>query len=420
MNDGARFTIYPARWVVLAVFMLVNITIQILWISFASITLPAGQFYQVGDLQIGLLAMIFMIVFIPLSLPAAWVIDTFGFYKAVSAGAVLMAVFGVLRGLLGASYLPVLLCTIGIAISQPFFLNSWTKVASRWFPIQERATAVGLASVACFLGIGLGLVITPLMIEQFSIASVQLIYGGIAALSAVLFILIAREAPPTPPCPPRLEQRALMLDGLRTLVKNRSFWLLMWLFLIGNGIFNGLSTWIESIVRPRGFVPAQAGVLGGLLLLGGVVGAVFLPALSDRAHRRIPYLFLGMLGALPGLLGITFGRTFPLLIASTFAYGFFMISTAPIGYQYAAELTYPVPEGTSNGMLTLAGQVSVVFIFAMEALKGKDGSFTISLVILSGLVLLSALLVTRLKESTLMIDHPGTAQDMVDPETVLG
>src|SRR5512133_2533355 len=96
-----KYRVYGYRWVVLIAFMLVNLTIQILWITFGAITLPATRFYGVGDLQIGLLAMIFMIVFVPLSLPIAWIIDTFGFYKAVSAGAVLMAVFGLLRGILG-------------------------------------------------------------------------------------------------------------------------------------------------------------------------------------------------------------------------------------------------------------------------------------------------------------------------------
>ena len=85
--------IYPYRWVVLSVFSFLNITIQILWISFASITLPAARFYNVGDLQIGMLAMVFMIVFIPLSLPVSWMIDTLGFRKSVNIGALIMAVF---------------------------------------------------------------------------------------------------------------------------------------------------------------------------------------------------------------------------------------------------------------------------------------------------------------------------------------
>src|SRR4030067_2477167 len=137
-----HYSIYGYRWVVLAVFVLINLPIQILWLPFASITLPASQYYQVSDLQIGLLAMIFMVVYIPLSLPVSWMIDTFGFYRAVSLGAILMAGFGLLRGAFGENYTAVLVCTIGIAVSQPFMMNAWTKVAARWFPIQERATAV--------------------------------------------------------------------------------------------------------------------------------------------------------------------------------------------------------------------------------------------------------------------------------------
>ena len=385
-----QYSVYPYRWVVLVVFFLINLTIQILWITFASITLPASQYYQVNDLQIGLLAMIFMIVYIPLSLPVSWMIDTYGFYRSVSLGAILMSVFGLLRGVFGENYTAVLLCTIGIAISQPFMMNSWTKVAARWFPIQERATAVGLAAVGNFLGTGIGLVLTPLLITRFPIPTVLLIYGGVAAISAGLFIGLAREKPATPPCPPELEERALMLDGLRSLLKSSPFWILMAVFLIANSVFNGLSTWIESIVRPRGFSPDQAGLIGGLLLLGAILGAFILPTLSDKHRKRKPYLLLGVLGSIPWLLGIILGQAYGVLLVSAFAFGFLLVGIAPIGYQYAAELTIPVPEGTSNGMLTMAGQVSVVFIFAMEAMRAPDGSFTVPFLILAGLMLVNA------------------------------
>jgi len=281
-------------------------------------------------------------------------------------------------------------------------MNSWTKVAARWFPIQERATAVGLAAVGNFTGIGIGLVLTPMLINQYSIPNVLLIYGCLGAVSAILFILFAREAPPTPPCPPEMEARALMIDGLRSLLKSAPFWILMFVFLIANGIFNGLSTWIESIVRPRGYSPEQAGILGGLLLLGTILGAFILPTLSDRQRKRKIFMLLGILAAIPWLLGIALAQAYWLLMISCLAFGFLLVGLAPIGYQYAAELTYPVPEGTSNGMLTLAGQVSVAFVYGMGALRAEDGSFTLSLLLLAGLMLVSALLVTRLPESQLI------------------
>ncbi len=123
------FRLYAYRWVVLAAFMAINLTIQILWITYAPVTGLAAAFYGVTDLQIGLLAMSFMIAFIPLSIPVSWAIDTFGFRWTVSIGAVLMAIFGVVRGLAGADYTLVLLATIGIAAGQPFLIKRLDKSA---------------------------------------------------------------------------------------------------------------------------------------------------------------------------------------------------------------------------------------------------------------------------------------------------
>lgn len=396
MSD--QFRVYSYRWVVLAVFMFINLTIQMLWISYAPITGPAASYYGVSDLRIGILAMSFMIVFIPLSLPVSWVIDTYGFRLAVSIGAVLMGIFGVLRGLAGANYTLVLWSTFGVAAAQPFLLNAWTKVPARWFSIQERATAVGLVTLSSLVGTALGMVLTPILTESLAIPSVQLIYGGLAAFSAVLFIFLARETPPTPPCPSGMETRALMLDGLKHALKVYPFWLYLLVFFIGMGIFNGISTWVETIIRPRGFTPAEAGTLGALLLVGGVLGAVVLPPFSDRQRKRQPYLLLGVSLAIPGLIGLTFATTYGLLLVSAFSMGFFLVSLGPIGMQYAAEVTYPTPEGTSNGLIQFFGQASVVFVYLMEALKSRDGAFTPALLLAVGLLVVSALVITQMKE----------------------
>jgi MFS family permease len=400
MSADKSFRLYGYRWVVLAVFMAINLTIQMLWIGYAPITGPAARFYGVTDLQIGLLAMSFMAAFIPLSIPVSWAIDTYGFRPTVSLGAVLMGMFGLVRGLAGADYTLVLWSTIGIAIAQPFLLNAWTKVPAQWFAVEERATAVGLVTLANLVGTALGMVLTPILIETLPIPSVQLIYGGLAAVSAVLFVIFAREKPPTPPCPPGLEVRALMLDGLKHAFTVRSFWLYLLVSFIGMGIFNGITTWVENIIRPRGFTPTDAGTVGALLLVGGVLGAVIIPPFSDKQHKRRPYLLLGISLAIPGLVGLTFATSYWALLLSAFGMGFFIISTSPIGMQYAAEITQPTPEGTSNGLIQLFGQASVVFVYIMEAMKSGDGSFTPALLLAIGLLVVSAFVVTRLVEPT--------------------
>ena len=392
------YKLYGYRWVVLAVFMFINMTIQVLWISYAPITGPAANFYQVSDLQIGFLSMIFMIAFIPLSIPASWIIDTYGFRLAVGIGAALMGVFGLIRGFAGADYNLVLLSTIGIAIAQPFLLNAWTTMPAKWFPLEGRATAVGLVTMANLVGVALGMILTPLLTESASIANVQLIFGGVAAFSSIVFILFAREKPPTPPCSAEQEARALMLEGLKHALTVRPFLFFLVTSFIGLGIFNGLTTWIEAIIRARGFSPTDAGALGALMILGGLIGAVLLPALSDKQGKRQRYLMIAFVGAIPGLVGLTYLNNLLFLFASAFLLGFFLVSALPIGMQYSAEITYPTPEGTSNGLIQLFGQGAVVYVYVMEAMRTPDGSFTPSLLLALGLLFVCIVLVTQMKD----------------------
>jgi MFS family permease len=392
------YKVFGYRWVVLAVFMAINLTIQILWIGYAPVSGLAAKFYGVSDLAVGVLAMSFMIAFIPLSLPVSWVIDTWGFRPAVSIGAVMMAIFGLLRGLAGAKYTLVLLSTIGIAIAQPFLLNAWTKLPANWFAQGERATAVGLVTLSSLVGTALGMVLTPILIESMPLPAIQLLYGGLAAFSTVLFVIFAREKPATPPGPPGSEGRALMLDGLKHALTVRPFWFCLIVSFICMGIFNGVTTWVENIIRPRGFTPTDAGTLGALILIGGVLGAVVLPPLSDKQRKRQRYLMLGFVLAIPWIMGLAFATAGWLLFLSGFGLGFFLVGALPVGIQYAAEVTFPAPEGTSNGLIQLFGQASVVFVYIMEVLKGPDGSFTPALLLASGLLALSLGLITQMKD----------------------
>jgi len=400
----ARFQVYAYRWVILLIFMAAIALNQLLWITFAPITGAAARFYGVSDLSIGLLSISFMVVYLFVSIPASWVIDTYGFRTAVGIGAALTGIFGLTRGLFANSYTLVLISQIGVAVGQPFILNAITTVAARWFPLHERATASGLGSLAVYVGIIAGLGLTPYLVLRGGIDRMLVIYGIAALVVAAVFWLLARERPPTPASDPGQAERSLVFVGLKQILHNRGFLLLMAIFFVGLGLFNGVTTWIEEILRPRGFSSAQAGVAGALMVAGGVAGAAILPALSDRFRKRVPFILLALAGAIPGLVGVIFGTSYWLLLASAGVLGFFLLSAGPIGFQYGAELACPAPEGTSNGLLLLMGQIAgIVFIFGMDALKSPaGGSMTPALLVLVGLMALSLVAATRLRESALL------------------
>ena len=401
--EQSDFKVYGYRWVILLAFMGIIALNQLLWITFAAITTDAMQFYKVSDLSIGLLSLIFMVVYVFVSFPASWVIDTYGIRVGVGIGAALTGIFGLVRGLMASDYGWVLIAQIGIAIGQPFILNAITTIAARWFPASERATASGIGSLAIYLGILLGIALTPYLTLHSGIPGMLMIYGEASIVAMLIFFFFTRERPPSPPCPPEQEARSLALDGLNKMIRQRDFIFLMVIFFVGLGAFNAVTTWIEQILSPRNFSATQAGNAGGIMIFGGILGAVILPLLSDKYRKRVPFLLLAVIGAAIGLTEITYVTSYTSLLVFSFIFGFFLLSAGPIGFQYGAEITYPAPEGTSNGLLLLMGQISgIAFILGMDSFKSPvTGSMTMPLLALIILMIICLIFGYQLKEPKL-------------------
>ena len=412
MSETVETRVYGYRWVVLGVFALLNALVQMNWITFAAVTGDASDFYGVSVLNIGLLSMIFMIVFIVMSVPASWVIDTYGLRIGVGVGAAFTGVFALMRGTFADDYTMVVIATVGLAIGQPFVMNAITKVGARWFAVTERATAASVPSLAQFIGIITAMVVTPILVSSYGMDGMLRIYGLATAAGALAAIVLIRERPPTAPSLVDAEERFAVFAGLRHIFRQRDMWILLVVFFVGLGMFNGISTWIEQIVAPRGFDPEQAGLIGGSMLVGGIVGAAVISVWSDHSRRRKPFLVMALVGVLPGLVGLAFASQLPILLAAAFIFGFFLMSAYPVGMQYSAEVSYPAPESTSQGLIILAGQIAgIVFIFGMDALRDDpDASMTASLVVFIVLTVATIGLTSFMGESPMIIAERDRAE----------
>ena len=78
---------------------------------------------------------------------------------------------------------------------------------------------------------------------------------------------------------------------------------------------------------------------------------------------------------------------------------FFLLGAgAPVGFQYAAEVTHPAPESTSQGLLLLVGQISgILFIVGMNLIGMIPGLITFVV-----LALVIIFLTIRLNESPMI------------------
>lgn len=401
-NESIR--LYSYRWVILFIFFMITALIEIQWIMLAPVTKEAVAFYNVSELQIAFLSMIFMIVYIFMSVPASYIIDKWGIRIGIGIGAALTGVFSLVKGIYPSNYTILCISQTGLAVAQPFILNATTRLAAKWFPINERATAAGISTLGQYIGIIIAMIATPILVSSHSIDSTMMIYGLITAASSVVFLILMREQPPRPPCHAGHEERIDPIKGLKQMLKNRNMLMLLLLFFIGLGMFNAITTWIEEILAPRGFTPVQSGITTAAMLVGGIAGASILPPLSDKYRKRKNFIILTMGCMIPGLIGVTFAEQYWLLLVSAFLFGFFIMSAGPIGFQYGAEVSYPAPESMSQGLIILSGQISgIFFIFGMDFFRSESsGSMTPFMIVFIVLTLFNTMMSFRLKESEIV------------------
>lgn len=403
MNES-EYKVYGYRWVILLTLIPIFAMTQVFWLTFAPITDMAKNYYNVSPLSIAFLSMSYMIVYIIMALPASILVDTKGFRISIGVGAIIIAVFGIIRGIFATNFIIVVIAQLGAAVGQPFLINSTTKVAARWFKPNERATASGIATMAGYIGMIIALVVTPILAENYGIKKMLIIYGIAAILSALIFIVFSKEHPLTPAGQYDELVNKLNYKDVKRMIKKKDYMYLLICVLIVLGIFNAVMTWVEDILKPRGISTVQSGIVGGVLVIVGLIGAVILPIISDKLRKRRQLLMWPMLASIPGFIGFTFASNFPILLVSSAIMGFFIMGMGPIAFQYGAEVAYPVPEGISFGILMLMGQISgITFIYLMDKFRtGTSGDMTVSMLIFIALILVSFFFALKLKESPLI------------------
>ena len=406
---------YPIyRYVILAAFMLITVAIEIQWLTHAAVARPAELFYQ-GQfnpdsfLNIDFLAMIYMLAFLVMSFPASYVIDTYGIKTGLAVGAVMLAVFSLVKAAFAHSFTGVVIAQTGLALAQPFILNGVTAVTARWFPLYERGMAAGLLALAQYIGIIIAMLVTPLLVgsdpSQADYGSgferMLWIYGIISVVAAMCSLLFIKNRETSEG--DSVQERYAFGKGLRHILANRDMRITMFLFLIGLGIFNAISSMTDSIAERVG-VEDSDGLIGGIMLIGGIIGAVVIPTLSDRYKRRKPFLVICISGMLPAVAVLAFAgklavdpeSIYRISLAASFTLGFFVMSAGPLGFQYAAEISYPAPESTSQGILLWVGQLTgMIFVAGMSIRENQYLGIFMNIFVVLSILSLAAVLLLR-------------------------
>ena len=386
----------PYRWVVLAVYSLVAGVSQMLWLNFAPLLSQIQQRYGVTELLASTLVMVFPLLYVLLSLPAGALIDRKGYRFTVGLGAVVMAAFACLR-IHDVSFWVLLAGQIGIAVAQPFVVNGVSKLVSDWFNAEQGAIATGLATMGMFIGMAVGMAASPAVMEATDLRGTMIVFAAITVVLGLAFLLLCRENTEASHHQQSEKQTA---GGFRTLVKDRNLLLLLALCFCGLGFFNGLTTWLELILAPNGINAVDAGMVGGLLVIGGIFGAVVIPALSDKLRRRKPFVMLCAAVALGLVYPLCTGGNYTVLLVLGGALGFFFLPAYALLLEMSAEQAGPRLAGSATGLLMLTGNAGgVIVIIAMQVVKGDAPTWGPAVLLLMGLLVVTLALSALLTET---------------------
>ncbi len=285
----------------------------------------------------------------------------------------------------------------------------WTPVVTvvqRWFGFRRRGMVLGILSISYTLGYGImGLALPPL-VALYDWRTCWLALSGLAFALVPLNAALLRSRPQEmnlnpwgdePSFPPRNSSGETQPRvSYRELLKIRNLWLVgISYFFIGFTAYV-VNTFIVTYgTMELQFPFAQAAQLASAIAFSGIIGALFIPMLSDFLGRKKCLILINSSMAASILLIIWAGKNWTALLPAVSIFGVFYAAAWPM---YAAAAADFFPSGATGSVLgfwtifyglglslspTLGGYIAdltgtFTWSFLMAAMTGVLATFFLS------------------------------------------
>ncbi|XP_073676727.1 solute carrier family 49 member A3 [Garra rufa] len=412
---AVEFKVYKRRWFILFVLCLLNGSNAMAWLTFAPVADQTAQYLGVSLNLVNWLSLVYVVVAIFFSLVTTWVLDTLGLRFSLIMGSwlnmlgAILRVIGMLNSIPERAMFPIVmggqtLC----ALAQPLVIFAPTKLAALWFPDHQRATANMMASMANTVGLLLANIFSPMILKYTNTLFMLLLIYAIPAIVACFLatVGIRERAPPKPPSASMVTSSSEpFLKGVKLLLTNKAYIILLVCFGSGIGVFTCFSTLLEQILCVKGYSNDFAGVCGAVAIVFGVVGAFLLGMYVDKTKKFTEVTKINM--CLTAIGCSVFAVVSQLsdqkfIIGAVCAwFGLFGYSVYPIAMELGVECSYPVGEATSSGLIFVSGQIqAALYLLLLQALatpvaesplsvcaSGTDAdlSWTVPVLVMAGL-----------------------------------
>ena len=169
----------------------------------------------------------------------------------------------------------------------------------------------------------------------------------------------------------------LIRSNLKELISNRDYLIILWCFSLGLAFFNALLTLISQLLSPCDYNNEQSGILGGIFIGCGLIGAFLVGLYLDKSHAYRPVTKIGY--SLAFLITVVFvlseKRNQFLWLCIVFGIqGVIMLPLLPCSVESCVECTYPISEVYSTSFIFAGGNVLGIAITMILAKLLKDNS----------------------------------------------
>lgn len=388
LDHASGVKVYPQRWFMLFLFSMTTMANGAFFIGLSPVSNIVAPYYNTSDVVIEWLSNMFTLIYIFVSLPAAFLMEKYGVRPVLVVASGLNVLSTSLRfsGFKRSHFFFVLGGQIAAAIAFGTILQIPAKLSATWFPENERATATSISVFMNIFGVAVGFLQTTLTVPA---SSDQNISDGLKLLflSQLVFCLLIfcltfcfyKERPLTLPSNAnRSNVQMYFSHSLLVLVKDKNFNLLGQSYALYYALFLTITVLLNPLLTtkfPSGY-ESRIGWMGFTLNMIAILGCFVFGLLLDRYHcyQKVA-VFLNASSGVVWLIFILVSRNtnnFSLLYLLITLLGIVNVPFFSTGLEQAAEMTYPVSEGISSAvLLTLANVYACLLILVSGILIEK-------------------------------------------------
>lgn len=370
-NPTIIFREYGYRYWICFFYAMSNLVLNIVYITCSPITSDLKYYYNTSDFMISSTSLMYLVFYMPSNFPSNYILDKYGIRAGVTLGTLLTLLGSWLRILVNESFYYVILGSFISAVGQPLIFNTPAKIAAFWFKPENRVKATTFLSIISPIGVGMGFLIPGVVIGDTSNMGTDEFKDkvwGLFFYQSLVFtivcvpgILFFKEKPLTPPSlSAEVEKTANSKDSLIACFKNKNFVKVLIFFSTAYGSFNALGIVINILLDPYGYSGFDTSLVGLVLIIFGLIGSGVVCFYVAATGKYKLTLILCTIGYFMAILMIGFGafsyNVYVVLVPIIFL-GFFGFPILPISFEVGCEVTFPVGEAFSTGLMVSFSQV---------------------------------------------------------------